>query len=53
MNSLQTAENDVEEEERRKIEPEEVIFNDFSGNKGRLFSLFFKDILPPTTSNDT
>jgi hypothetical protein len=32
----------VEEEERRKIEPEEVIFNDFSGNKGRLFSFILQ-----------
>jgi hypothetical protein len=40
----------VEEEERRKIEPEEVIFNDFfQGTKAGFSPLFFKDILPPTT----
>ncbi len=51
MNSpFETAENDVEEEERRKIEPEEVIFNDFfQGTKAGFSPLFFKDILPPTT----
>ena len=46
---FETDEDDVEQEDR-KVESEEVIFNDFfQGAKAGLSPFFFKDILPPTT----
>ena len=48
--SFETDEDDAEEEEGRKVESEEVIFNDFfQGAKAGFSPFFFKDILPPTT----